>query len=236
MDPSDAIRELETMDESSESRIQSKGTSEVELRSPAPAVDAPRGLDPEDRRVIEDVQRGDSSGFRLLIEKYQQKVANLIYRFQGGRGRDLEDHCQEVFVRVYRGLERFQGDAALGTWIHRITLNYLIGQQRKRTAKKRDGRTFSLDQPIGRDDDFVPEVSDHSTEPSHHVQNEEKGRVIQRAIEALEADLRQIVVLREMEQMSYEDIAEVLSIPIGTVRSRLHRARGILQERLAELL
>jgi RNA polymerase sigma-70 factor (ECF subfamily) len=194
-------------------------------------------FDPEDRVLVERILAGDEDAFRALVEKFHRRVAAVVRRYAGGRTSALEDHAQEVFLRVYRGLPSFQGGSSLGTWIHRIAVNYLITDVRKRRALKRDQRTLSIDAPIGGEDgDLRIEVAARGCEPSAAVFDGERGVAIRRAMEALEDDLRQIVVLREIEQRSYEEIAEIVDIPIGTVRSRLHRARGILQERLRSLL
>ncbi|MBL8898028.1 MAG: sigma-70 family RNA polymerase sigma factor [Planctomycetes bacterium] len=194
-------------------------------------------LDPEDRVLVERILAGDEDAFRDLVEKFHRRVAAVVRRYAGGRSGALEDHAQEVFLRVYRGLPTFQGSSSLGTWIHRIAVNYLITDLRKRRALKRDQRTLSIDAPIGgADSDLKIEVVARGSEPSAAVFDGERGVVIRRAMEELEEDLRRIVLLREIEQRSYEEIAEIVDIPIGTVRSRLHRARGILQERLRPLL
>lgn len=191
----------------------------------------------DDSEVIRRILDGDSEAFREIVDRYHRKVLGLVYRHCGGSVDTVEDHAQEVFLRVFRGIRNFQGDAALGTWIHRIAINYLIGDARRRRALKRGRPTLSLDAPLqSKGGEFVAEVGSRRTDPSVEIQNEEKGVVIRDAIEALDDDLREIILMREIEQMSYEDISSTLDIPIGTVRSRIHRARGILQEKLKDLL
>lgn len=200
-------------------------------------VAAPPGLDPEDRALVERVLSGDQDAFRRMVEKFHRRVAALVHRYRGGTLNSLEDHAQEVFLRVYRGLSHFEGNSSLGTWIHRIAVNYLITDLRKRRAMKRDQRTLSIDAPIhGTQGELRIEVEARGDEPSGQVFDRERGVAIRRAMNELEEDLQQIVLLREIEQLSYEEIAVLIDIPIGTVRSRLHRARGLLQERLRHLL
>jgi RNA polymerase sigma-70 factor (ECF subfamily) len=183
------------------------------------------------------VLAGDHDAFARLVEKFHRRVAALVRRYVRGGTSALEDHAQEVFLRVYRGLASFEGGSSLGTWIHRIALNYLVSDLRKRRATKRDRPTLSIDAPIdGPDGDLRLEPVARGDEPSARVFDRERGVAIRRAMAELEEDLQRIVLLREIEGLSYEEIAAIVDIPIGTVRSRLHRARGILQERLRHLL
>lgn len=192
----------------------------------------------EDRVLLHRIHAGDRRAFRDLVERHQVRVFALVRRFFLGNDRDVEDHAQEIFVRVHRGIGNFESDASLGTWIHRVALNYLIGQRRRARAKKRDTPTYSLDRPrVASDPESgTMEIGETRTNPLACVLDRERGEVIRRAIQALDPELRTIVVLRELEQMSYDEIAARRRIPIGTVRSRLHRARQVLQERLRHLL
>lgn len=187
-----------------------------------------------DAEWVERVKRGDVRAFEMLVVKYQRRIERLIARMV--RDTDLvEDLAQETFIRAYRALPQFRGESAFYTWLYRIAVN---------TAKKallelkRD--PLVVEAALAPDDD--DETSRSQTEPTDTatpdavLASKEIAATVNAAIEALSEDLRQAITLREIEGLSYEEIAEVMNCPIGTVRSRIFRAREAIAERLRPLL
>ncbi len=199
------------------------------MMTPSPEADA-------DALLVERVKQGDQRAFELLVVKYQRRIERLIGRIV--RDSDLVfDLAQETFIRAYRALPQFRGDSAFYTWLYRIAVN---------TAKKaavdlrRDPvLTESALRADGDEDDETshrgPEPIDTAT-PEALLASKEIAATVNAAIDALSEDLRQAITLREIEGLSYEEIAEVMSCPIGTVRSRIFRAREAIALRLRPLL
>lgn len=186
--------------------------------------------------LVKQILEGQQDAFSALLDRYQGKVYGMVRRMWSRDRQLVEDLTQEVFLRVHRGLPKFQGDCALSTWIHRITVNVCISELRQRKAMKRDRPTISLDQPVGGNDDegSLPEPMDEEREPSEQMERSELYNACRAAIDELPELWRVILTLRDLEGRSYEEIAEVLDLPIGTVRSRLHRARARVRRRLDE--
>ncbi|HMQ72955.1 MAG: RNA polymerase sigma factor RpoE [Burkholderiaceae bacterium] len=194
--------------------------------------------DPQaDALLVERVKRGDQRAFEMLVVKYQRRIERLIGRMV----RDVDlvaDIAQETFIRAYRALPQFRGESAFYTWLYRIAVN---------TAKKalvdlkRDPLLLESARGGGGDGDgdetsrVENELSDGAT-PESELASRQVARAVNAAIEALSDDLRQAILLREIEGMSYEEIADAMNCPIGTVRSRIFRAREAIAERLRPLL
>jgi RNA polymerase sigma-70 factor (ECF subfamily) len=188
-----------------------------------------------DALLVERVKRGDQRAFEMLVVKYQRRIERLIGRMV--RDTDLvQDIAQESFIRAYRALPQFRGDSAFYTWLYRIAVN---------TAKKalvdlkRDPLVLESARAGGDETDETSrvenELSDGET-PEALLASKEIARAVNEAIEALSEDLRQAITLREIEGLSYEEIAEAMNCPIGTVRSRIFRAREAIAARLRPLL
>ena len=189
-----------------------------------------------DQQLVERAQRGDTRAFEMLVIKYQRRLERLIGRMV--RDADLvQDIAQESFIRAYRALPQFRGDSAFYTWLYRIAVN---------TAKKalvdlkRDPLVSESTLAGANDDDDETyrghrELIDYAT-PEALLASKEIAQTENAAIEALSADLRQAITLREIEGLSYEEIAEMMNCPIGTVRSRIFRAREAIALRLRPLL
>ena len=188
-----------------------------------------------DAPLVERVKRGDQRAFEMLVVKYQRRVERLIARMV--RDTDLvPDIAQETFIRAYRALPNFRGDSAFYTWLYRIAVN---------TAKKalmelkRDPLVTQAALASREDEDETSrvenELSDGET-PESLMASKQIAQEVNAAVEALSEDLRQAITLREIEGLSYEDIAEVMNCPIGTVRSRIFRAREAIATRLRPLL
>ena len=192
--------------------------------------------DGTDVQLVERAQRGDTRAFEMLVVKYQRRLERLIGRMV--RDSDLvQDIAQESFIRAYRALPQFRGDSAFYTWLYRIAVN---------TAKKalvdlkRDPLVSESTLAGANDDDDETyrgqrELIDSAT-PESLLATKEIAQTVNDAIEALSADLRQAITLREIEGLSYEEIAEMMNCPIGTVRSRIFRAREAIALRLRPLL
>ncbi len=188
-----------------------------------------------DHLLIERVKRGEQKAFELLVIKYQRKIERLIGRMV--RDPDLiQDIAQETFIRAYRALPQFRGDSAFYTWLYRIAVNTA---KKSLVELKRDPLVTESALTSLEDEDETSrvenELSDGET-PEAVLASKEIANTVNAAIEALSDDLRQAITLREIEGLSYEEIAEVMSCPIGTVRSRIFRAREAIAERLRPLL
>ncbi len=185
-----------------------------------------------DQILVERVQRGDKKAFELLFSKYQRKVGRLVSRLVRDQA-EIEDVTQEAFIKAYRALPQFRGDSAFYTWLYRIAINtaknYLVSQGRRApTSTENDAdeaETF----------DDADQLRDINT-PESLFMSRQVGDTVNRAMEALPEELRTAIQLREIEGMSYEDIAVAMQCPIGTVRSRIFRARDAIAAELRPLL
>jgi RNA polymerase sigma-70 factor (ECF subfamily) len=188
-----------------------------------------------DAQLIERIKRGDTRAFEMLVVKYQRRVERLIARMV----RDVDlvpDIAQETFIRAYRALPQFRGDSAFYTWLYRIAVN----TAKKALVELKRDPLVSEAARAPSDDGEEPsrvenELSDGET-PEAVLASKQVAETVNAAIEALSEDLRQAITLREIEGLSYEEIAEVMNCPIGTVRSRIFRAREAIAERLRPLL
>lgn len=188
-----------------------------------------------DRSLVERAQQGDSRAFEMLVVKYQRRIERLISRMV--RDADLvHDVAQETFIRAYRALPQFRGESAFYTWLYRIAVNTA---KKTLVELKRDPiSTDSARVHPGEDDETYRtdhELSDGET-PEALLASKEIAATVNAAIDALSEDLRQAITLREIEGLSYEEIADVMNCPIGTVRSRIFRAREAIASRLRPLL
>jgi len=185
-----------------------------------------------DRQLVERAQRGDKRAFGLLVEKYQRKLGRLLARFIRDPA-EVEDVTQEAFIKAYRALPAFRGDSAFYTWLYRIGINtaknYLMALGRRAPT--------STEVEAGDAESFEDgeQLRDINT-PESMLLSAEIARTVNATIEELPEELRTAIQLREIEGMSYEDIARVMDCPIGTVRSRIFRARETIAERLRPLL
>lgn len=184
-----------------------------------------------DQKLVERVKLGEKAAFDLLVIKYQARVTNLVSRFVRNPS-DAMDVTQEAFLKAYRALANFRGDSAFYTWLYRIAVNtaknYLAMQARRPAESEQDVSDF--EQFEGNN-----ALKDHST-PEHLLLTDEIQATVIAAIEALPEDLRAAITLREVEGLSYEEIATVMECPIGTVRSRIFRAREAIDRQLKPLL
>jgi RNA polymerase sigma-70 factor (ECF subfamily) len=185
-----------------------------------------------DQQLVERAQRGDKRAFELLVEKYQRKLARLLSRLIRDPG-EVEDVTQEAFIKAYRALPSFRGDSAFYTWLYRIGINtaknYLVAMGRRAPTSTE----MEAEEAEGHESGEL--LRDINT-PESLLLTKEIGQTVNSAIEALPEELRSAIQLRELEGMSYEEIAKLMDCPIGTVRSRIFRAREAIAERLKPLL
>ncbi|MCA3220507.1 MAG: RNA polymerase sigma factor RpoE [Burkholderiales bacterium] len=185
-----------------------------------------------DQALVERVQRGEKRAFELLVAKYQRKIFRLLSRLIRDPA-EVEDVAQEAFVKAYRALPNFRGESAFYTWLYRIAINtaknHLVAQGRRAPT------TTETDVEDAENFDEADQLRDVNT-PESMLQSRQVGEAVNRAIEKLPEDLRTAIVLRELEGLSYEEIAESMNCPIGTVRSRIFRAREAIASELRPLL
>ena len=180
-----------------------------------------------DKQLVERVQRGDQRAYDMLVLKYQHKIFGLISRYVKDSD-EIQDVAQEAFIKAYRALPNFRGDSAFYTWLYRIAINtaknYLVSRNR---------RPPSLDVDVGDAEYYDGAGGLHETDnPENVLLGNELKQVVDRAIQALPEDLRTALTLREFDGLSYEDIADVMDCPVGTVRSRIFRAREAVDEKV----
>jgi RNA polymerase sigma-70 factor (ECF subfamily) len=190
-------------------------------------------VDP-DGPLVRRAQDGDGEAFRSLVERHERRVFGLVLRVLHCDREFARDVSQEVFIRAYRGLAGFDPVARFTTWLHTIALNYCITEYRKKKALKRARRTLSIDAPLDGTDDLHIEPVARTPQPHDGVHHKDIAAAVRAAVAELPDEFQQAVLLRDLQGLSYEEIGDVLGIPPGTVRSRIHRGRLILQEKLKE--
>lgn len=183
----------------------------------------------EEQALIERCKSGEIRAFDELVERYQKRVYNFAFGITGNQD-DANDVAQEAFVRVLTSIQTFRGDANFTTWIYRIVTNVYLDERKK----SKSHRLTSLDDYIDLEENSVSrQIIDESPQPDVVVENKEKYLAIRKAVNSLPDYQRIIVTLYHLHDRSYEEIAEILHLPIGTVKSRLNRARLALAEKLA---
>ncbi len=231
--PPDQVRSESGIDE--DQALNASSTDDADVGSVG-AVDLPTEPASGDRAIdqllVERVQAGDKRAFELLVMKYQRKVHRLLSRFIRDAA-EVEDVAQDAFIKAYRALPQFRGESAFYTWLYRIAVNtaknYLVSQGRRAPtttdANAEEAETFD-------DADQLREIST----PESVLHGKQVAETVNRAMDELPEELRTAITLREIEGMSYEEIAAVMNCPIGTVRSRIFRAREAIAGRLRPLL
>ena len=184
-----------------------------------------------DQALVERVQRGDKKAFDVLVLKYQQKVANLISRYIRDPSEVL-DVTQEAFIKAYRALPNFRGDSAFYTWLYRVAINTAKNHL---AAMGRRPPQDDIEAEVAEQTDVGTRLKEHDT-PEHLAMQDEIARTIRDAMDELPDELRTAITLRELEGLSYEEIAQAMDCPIGTVRSRIFRAREAIDKKLKPLL
>jgi RNA polymerase sigma-70 factor (ECF subfamily) len=185
-----------------------------------------------DQQLVERAQRGDKHAFELLVTKYQRKLVRLLSRFIRDTS-EVEDVAQEAFIKAYRALPNFRGDSAFYTWLYRIGINtaknYLVAMGRR--APTSTGMDAEEAEDLG-ESELLQDVNT----PENQMMSRQVAETVNQTLEKLPEELRTAITLREMEGLSYEEIASIMNCPIGTVRSRIFRAREAIAEQLKPML
>ena len=182
-------------------------------------------MNPDDHRLIAECLQGRTAAFGELVRRYQDRLYNTVHRLVDN-AEDAQDVVQDAFLNAYQSLDGFKGDSQFFTWLYRIAVNTAISHKRKQRL------TLSID--AGRNGEARVEPLDPSeaSRPGHALEQAEEERRVQRALNRLSPEHRAVLIMKDMEGQKYEAMAEILGVPIGTIRSRLHRARSELRELL----
>lgn len=195
----------------------------------APRARPRASVSAEEKALIERCKRGDMGAFNDLVRKYEKQVYNFAYRLTGNYD-DANDVAQDAFVRVFNAIGTFRGDASFSTWLFRITTNVFLDERKRAKAHPQT----SLDEYMTLDESTVArQVEDPSPSPEAVLEAGERAQILARAVGDLPEYQRAMVTLYHGQQKSYEEIAEIMDLPIGTVKSRLNRARLALKEKLS---
>lgn len=199
---------------------------------PAPsriAVSEPNTHEPSkdrdvDQQLVDRAKRGDKKAFELLVTKYQRRIARLLWQLVRDPG-EVEDLTQQAFIRAYRALPSFRADSAFYTWLYRIAINgaknHLSAKRRRTSIALDDAEAF----------EYAEQLRDAGT-PENELMSKQIAEIVNHTLQELPEQLRTAITLREIEGLAYEDIASIMDCPIGTVRSRIYRARETIAERL----
>ncbi|MCH6545473.1 MAG: sigma-70 family RNA polymerase sigma factor [Deltaproteobacteria bacterium] len=175
-----------------------------------------------DWECVQKVQGGDADAFETLVRRHEKKIFNLLYRWLGDYD-EAADVAQEVFLAAFRAIKRFRGDSSFATWLYRIGVNHAKNRQKSlQVARQRQQATEVSDPP-----------GDPTSDPAERVEQRERQHLVQRGLNDLDADDALLILLHDLQEVRYEEISETLDIPLGTVKSRLHRARQALRAKLA---
>lgn len=185
-----------------------------------------------DQELVERAQKGDKRAFELLVIKYQRKVARLLSRMVRDAA-EVEDISQEAFIKAYRALPGFRGESAFYTWLYRIAVNTAKNHLVARGRRAPTSTQFDNEEAEGFDD--AESLRDNST-PDAELQSKQIAQAVNQAVDALPEELRTAITLREIDGLSYEEIAQMMDCPIGTVRSRIFRAREAIAEKIRPML
>ena len=192
-------------------------------------TDQEKSIKPTDEDLISRFQGGDLYAFDLIVKRYKNQLLNFIYRFLGNT-EEAEDLVQETFLRVYRNRTAYRKIAKFSTWIYTIAGNLAKTELRKRKRR----RFFSISELGYNDKDY--DISDNAYNPERDVDGVMKEEIIHKEIMMLSPKFREVIILRDVQQLSYEEISKIVNIPLGTVKSRVNRGRLKLQEKLQHLL
>jgi RNA polymerase sigma-70 factor (ECF subfamily) len=175
-----------------------------------------------DAECVRRVQQGDTDSFEILVRRHQRAIFNLVYRLLGDYD-EAAEVAQEVFLSAYKSIGQFRGEANFSTWLYRIGLNHAS------TRRKNMNNTQQRHVPL----DGAEVIDDGAVDPAKSFEHKEIQQRVQQALNRLDPDDARIILLRDLQDVPYEDVAEMLDIPVGTVKSRLHRARQALKANLA---
>jgi len=192
-------------------------------------------FDANEQRFLARLQKRDERAFVELVQLYQARVYKLVYRMLGRRD-EAEDMAQEVFVQVFKAVGSFRGDSKLSTWIYRIAVNLCKNRIKYLGRRKTEARDDD-DAPDREREDGAPGVTSAAVHrPDHMVEGYQLEQIVHECITEMDPDFREILVLRDVEDLSYEELAAITGLPDGTVKSRLHRARAMLKAAVEQKL
>ncbi len=181
----------------------------------------------EDSQIIQDALRGDDLAYKKLMKKYHDAIFNFIFRMVHER-EQVEDLTQEAFIKAFSSLKSFNEEYAFSTWLYKIATNNSIDYIRKRKLQM-----YSIDKPVeSKDSDFSFELPDETYEPDREIISDQRAVLLNQAISRLPEKYQQVIRLRHQEERSYEEIAKMLRLPIGTVKAHIFRARELLYKQL----
>jgi RNA polymerase sigma-70 factor (ECF subfamily) len=192
------------------------------LRRQSNKTDATVSADVSDAECVRRLQRGETEAFAALLERHQRSIFNLLYRMLGDYD-DAAEVSQETFLSAYRSIKSFRGDASFSTWLFRIAVNH--ANTRRKSVALSNQRIARMD--------FLEPPEDGAADPADALERKEMRERVQAALNGLDAEDAAIILLRDLQDVPYESVANILEVPIGTVKSRLHRARQALKARLA---
>jgi RNA polymerase sigma-70 factor (ECF subfamily) len=195
------------------------------LKKQSNSSDAPLPVELSDAECVRRLQRGETEAFAVLLERHQKAIFNLLYRMLGDYD-DAAEVSQETFLSAYRSIKSFRGDSSFSTWLYRIAVNH--ANTRRKNVALWQQRTARID--------AMEPASDGGSDPADALERKEMRERVQAALNGLEAQDATIILLRDLQDVPYEAVADILEVPIGTVKSRLHRARRALRARLAPYL
>ena len=181
----------------------------------------------EDSRNIKKALKGDQAAYRAILKKYHDQVYNLLYRMVHDKD-EVEDLTQEAFIKAFNSLHNFNEEFAFSTWLYKIATNNCIDYIRKKKLA-----TFSIDKPLeSKDGEYSFEIPDSSYEPDKTLIAGQRSKILEDAVNALPEKYRQVILMRHTEDKDYQEIADELKLPLGTVKAHIFRAREILYKRL----
>ncbi len=186
--------------------------------------------------LLQASRKGDGEAFNILVGKHVSYIYNLAYHLCNGNRADTDDLAQMTFIRAYRAIARFEGRSELKTWLHRICVNLWKNMVRGQKRKKYFQHQSIHASPAGKDDMGTIELEDKRTGPMEAVEKSQTSEIIHQAINQLPPEEREVIVLRDIQGYTYEEIAQLSKIPLGTVKSRLSRARRMLRTALEPVL
>jgi RNA polymerase sigma-70 factor, ECF subfamily len=189
-----------------------------------------RSMSLRERRLIRKLRDRDEKAFRELVADYGDRVYNLTYRMLGNR-EEAEDVAQEVFITVFKSIDSFRGDAKLSTWLYRVTANHCKNRI-KYLSRRHDRSKAEFDERLDQGGAVAALTSNPGPRPDTQIEGMQLERMMQEAIASLDEEQRILIVLRDVEELSYGEICEITELPEGTVKSRLHRARLALRRRI----
>ena len=182
-----------------------------------------------EQELVQRAKNGDENAFAQLMRDNEKRVYNLTLRMTGNP-EDAMDLAQETFLNAWRGLKFFKGDSAFSTWVYRLANNACIDHLRKQSRR----RDINAPLPTDPEDDSLPDVPDERYRPDHHLEQQESRRALEQGLAQLSQEHRQVLVMRELSGLSYQEIGDVLGLEAGTVKSRIARARLSLRKILLE--